>query len=92
VRVRCAVGRSHFSVLGSTGSSYAVFPSLHPSCAIPFFCPCPAFAYAVLISRWNPQCKHVLATLIARRLSKCVVRETNKDEFVALLERQTSDI
>lgn len=42
-------GRSHFSVLGMTGS-YTVFPSLHPSCSIPFFCNCPAFSYAVLIS------------------------------------------
>ena len=42
-------GRSHFSVLGMTGS-YAVFPNLHQSCSIPFFCTCPAFSYAVLIS------------------------------------------
>lgn len=42
-------GRSHFSVLGMTGS-YTVFPSLHQSCSIPFFCTCPAFSYAVLIS------------------------------------------
>lgn len=106
--------RSHFSVLGMTGS-YAVFPSLHQSCSIPFFCTCPAFSYAVLISHSQitvrvpspskcirsslmrqgssicPQCKHVLATLIAQRLSKCVVREMNKDEFVTLLARQTSD-
>jgi len=39
----------------------------------------------------HPQCKHVLATLIAQRLSKCVVREMNKDEFVTLLAQQTSD-
>src|SRR6266702_745436 len=37
------------------------------------------------------QCKHVLATLIAERLSKCVVREMGKDEFVALLTRQNLD-
>ncbi|KAF8262427.1 hypothetical protein EI94DRAFT_1832806 [Lactarius quietus] len=37
------------------------------------------------------QCKHVLATLIAERLSKCVVREMGKDEFMALLERQNPD-
>jgi len=83
-------GRSHFSVLGMTGS-YAVFPSLHQSCPIPFFCTCPAFSYAVLISQSQITCKHVLATLIAQRLSKCVVREMNKDEFVTLLARQTSD-
>lgn len=108
-------GRSHFTVLGMT-RSYAVFPSFHQSCTIPFFCTCPAFSYAVLISRSQItvrvpsrvilyfffvldamgflsylQCKHVLATLIAQRLSKCVVREMNKDEFVALLARQTSD-
>lgn len=105
-------GRSHFSVLGMTGS-YTVFPSLHQSCSIPFFCTCPAFSYAVLISHsqitvcmcyvlecissfmrqvvCNPQCKHVLATLIAQRLSKCVVREMNKDDFIALLTRQISE-
>jgi hypothetical protein len=31
------------------------------------------------------QCKHVLATLIAERLSKCIVREMNKDEFTTIL-------
>jgi hypothetical protein len=37
------------------------------------------------------QCKHALATLIAERLAKCVVREMGKDEFVALLARQIPD-
>ncbi|KAF8482525.1 hypothetical protein DFH94DRAFT_626784, partial [Russula ochroleuca] len=83
-------GRSHFSVLGMTGS-YAVFPSLHQSCSIPFFCTCPAFSYAVLISHSQITCKHVLATLIAERLSKCVVREMNKDEFTSILAQQTLD-
>ncbi|KAI9455435.1 hypothetical protein BJY52DRAFT_1279970 [Lactarius psammicola] len=83
-------GRHHFSVLGMT-DSYTVFPSLHRSCSIPHFCTCPAFAYAVLVSQSQLTCKHVLATLIAERLSKCVVREIGKDEFVALLIRQNSD-
>ena len=42
-------GRSNLSVLGMT-NSYTVFPSLHQSCSIPFFCTCPAFSFAVLIS------------------------------------------
>jgi len=83
-------GRNHFSVQGMT-DSYAVFPSLHPSCSIPHFCTCPAFAYAVLISQSQLTCKHILATLIAERLSKCVVREIGKGEFVALLARQNPD-
>jgi len=83
-------GRNHFSVLGMTGS-YAVFPSLHQSCSIPFFCTCPAFSYAVLISRSQITCKHVLATLIAQRMSKCVAREMNKEEFVTVLARQASN-
>jgi hypothetical protein len=37
------------------------------------------------------QCKHVLATLIAERLSKCVVREMGKDEFMTLFTRQSPD-
>ncbi|KAI0256397.1 hypothetical protein BJV78DRAFT_1118074 [Lactifluus subvellereus] len=84
-------GRSHFCVLGMTGS-YTVFPSLHKSCLVPSFCTCPAFAYAVLISHSQITCKHVLATLIAQRLSKCVVREIGKEEFVSVLARQNPDI
>ncbi|KAH9062467.1 hypothetical protein EDB87DRAFT_1559151 [Lactarius vividus] len=83
-------GRHHFSVLGMT-DSYTVFPSLDRSCSIPHLCTCPAFAYAVLISQSQMTCKHVLATLIAERLSKCVVREVGKDEFVAFLRRQNPD-
>ncbi|KAH9027733.1 hypothetical protein EDB85DRAFT_1974243 [Lactarius pseudohatsudake] len=83
-------GRHHFSVLGMT-DSYTVFPSLHRSCSVLHFCTCPAFAYAVLISQSQMACKHVLATLIAERLSKCVVREMGKDEFVAFLVRQNPD-
>ncbi|KAH9159846.1 hypothetical protein EDB89DRAFT_1864163 [Lactarius sanguifluus] len=83
-------GRHHFSVLGMT-DSYTVFPSLHRSCSVPHLCTCPAFAYAVLISQSQMACKHVLATLIAEPLSKCVVREMGKDEFVALLMRQNPD-
>ncbi|KAI9510944.1 hypothetical protein F5148DRAFT_1175381 [Russula earlei] len=84
-------GRSHFSVLGMTGP-YTVFPSLYQSCSIPFYCTCPAFAYSVLISQSQITCKHILAVLIARPLSKCVVREMNKEEVVTLLARQMSDI
>ncbi|KAN0135400.1 hypothetical protein V8E53_006679 [Lactarius tabidus] len=83
-------GRHHFSVTGMT-DSYTVFPTLHRSCSIPHFCTCPAFAYAVLISQSQLTCKHVLATLIADRLSKCVKREMGKDEFVSLLARQIPD-
>ncbi|KAH8994733.1 hypothetical protein EDB86DRAFT_2851699 [Lactarius hatsudake] len=83
-------GRHHFSVLGMT-DSYTVFPSLHRSASVPHLCTCPAFAYAVLISRSQMACKHVLATLIAEHLSKCVVREMGKDEFVAFLMRQNAD-
>ncbi|KAH8979540.1 hypothetical protein EDB92DRAFT_2084712 [Lactarius akahatsu] len=85
-------GRHHFSVLGMT-DSYIVVPSLHRSCSVPDFGTCPAFAlYAVLISQSQMACKHVLATLIAERLSKCVVHEMGKDEFVTFfLLRQNPD-
>jgi SWIM zinc finger len=42
--------------------------------------------------RYLPQCKHVLATLIAQRLSKCVVREMNQDDFVSVLARQNPEV
>ncbi|KAH8982688.1 hypothetical protein EDB92DRAFT_1804339, partial [Lactarius akahatsu] len=83
-------GRHHFSVFGMT-DSYTIIPSLHRSGSVPHFCTCPAFAYAVLISQSQMACKHVLATLIAERLSKCVVREMGKDEFVVFLMRQNAD-
>ncbi|KAH9979059.1 hypothetical protein BGW80DRAFT_1282704 [Lactifluus volemus] len=84
-------GRSHTCVLGMTGS-YTVFPSLHRSCSIPSFCTCPAFAYTVLISHSQIVCKHVLATLIAQRLSKCVVREMSQGDFVSILARQNPEV
>ncbi|KAH8994741.1 hypothetical protein EDB86DRAFT_2925494 [Lactarius hatsudake] len=71
--------------------SYTVFPSLHRSGSVPHFCTCPTFAYAVLISPSQMACKHVLATLIAERLSKSVVREMGKDEFVTFLLRPNPD-
>ncbi|KAI0295841.1 hypothetical protein B0F90DRAFT_1132845 [Multifurca ochricompacta] len=84
-------GSSHFGVLGLTGP-YSVFPNLHHSCPIPFFCTCPAFSYAVLISQSQLTCKHVLATLIAERLSKCVVRNTDSDEFISLVSQQNLQV
>ncbi|KDQ57442.1 hypothetical protein JAAARDRAFT_95096, partial [Jaapia argillacea MUCL 33604] len=40
---------THYEVSGST-TTYCVFPSLSPASQIPWYCNCPAFSYAVLLS------------------------------------------
>ncbi len=73
---------------------------------IPYYCTCPAFAHAVLLSETHVlashkttfvflvvqgafcQCKHVLATYVARQLSQCLNRSVGPDEFQQVVGRQ----
>ncbi|KAI0930152.1 hypothetical protein AcW1_008910 [Taiwanofungus camphoratus] len=83
-------GRVQYEVLGST-ASYTVFPDLfYPGSSVHFYCTCPAFAYSVLSSESQLMCKHVLATLLAQRLSKCIERPINPNELAAIVVRQCS--
>lgn len=74
--------------------------------SIPYYCTCPAFAHAVLLSDTHVvasrklsftftvihctlfQCKHVLATYVARQLSQCLNRSVTLDEFQHVVGRQ----
>ncbi|KAI0744217.1 hypothetical protein C8Q80DRAFT_1185610 [Daedaleopsis nitida] len=89
IEYRTAWGRPHYEVLGST-ATYAVYPGL-PSAGghALAYCTCPAYAYSVLLSETQLMCKHVLATLIARRLSRCIERPVNADELASLIAKQS---
>ncbi|KAI0630128.1 hypothetical protein C8Q77DRAFT_1063647 [Trametes polyzona] len=83
-------GRPQYEVLGST-ATYAVFPGLPSAKGHALaYCTCPAYAYSVLLSETQLMCKHVLATLLARRLERCVERTIDADELVSVIARQCS--
>ncbi|XP_068600874.1 zinc finger SWIM domain-containing protein 7 [Brachionichthys hirsutus] len=52
-------GREAFQVTGGSGRSYTCLASCH-------YCPCPAFAYAVLRRKEGLLCKHILAVYLCR--------------------------
>ncbi|KAF8160675.1 hypothetical protein B0H34DRAFT_346284 [Crassisporium funariophilum] len=78
-------GHTEYEVIGST-SMYSILLDLDAS-PIPYFCTCPAFAYSVLIKETHIMCKHILATLLARKLTLCIDRPTGADQLVALFTR-----
>ncbi|KAH9892791.1 hypothetical protein C8Q73DRAFT_73117 [Cubamyces lactineus] len=81
-------GRPQYEVLGST-SSYSVFPGLpSPKGPALAYCTCPAYTYSVLLSETQLMCKHVLATILARRLGRCVERPISADELASVIARQ----
>jgi len=83
-------GRVQYEVLGST-AMYTVFPQLPSADSdTSAYCTCPSFAYSVLISKSQLMCKHVLATLLAERLQKCVERPVTADELASILARRFS--
>jgi len=81
-------GHLSYEVYGLT-ANYAVFPDICSSGLGPLaYCTCPAYAYSVLLSRSQIMCKHLLATIIAQRLSKCIERPIHSDELAAIIVRQ----
>ncbi|KZT10704.1 uncharacterized protein LAESUDRAFT_345824 [Laetiporus sulphureus 93-53] len=91
IKYKTPWGRPQYEVLGST-ASYSVFPELLSPGPNPLgcYCTCPAFAYSVLLSDSQLMCKHLLATLLAQRLSRCVERPIDQDDFAAVIVRQCS--
>ncbi|KAH9839295.1 uncharacterized protein C8Q71DRAFT_505589 [Rhodofomes roseus] len=82
-------GGIQYEVYGST-ANYTVFPGLpgpSPDNKSSSYCTCPAFAYSVLLSRTQIMCKHLLATLVAERLSKCIERNIQPNDLAALSVR-----
>lgn len=97
-------GSKFYQVLGSS-ATYSVYIDMIIA-PIPYYCTCPAFAHAVLLSETHVlasrrtifvflvvqaafcQCKHVLATYVARQLSQCLNRPVGLDEFQQVVGRQ----
>jgi len=79
-------GHSEYEVLGST-ATYSVFVDPQAAC-LHYSCTCPAFAYSVLLSETHIMCKHILATLIGRRLARCIQRPCKADDLAAIYCRQ----
>ncbi|KAI0810814.1 hypothetical protein BC629DRAFT_1476520 [Irpex lacteus] len=76
-----------YEVLGTT-TTYAV--SLGPPSKISLgstYCSCPSFTYAVLMSGIQYTCKHILATTLAVRMSKCVKRAAGPKELASRIMR-----
>jgi len=76
-------GYPQYEVLGST-ASYNVFLDMAMS-PTPFYCTCPAFAYAVLHSRSHLMCKHVLATRLANKLLLFVERPLTREDLQSMV-------
>jgi len=90
IHFKAAWGFSQYRVLGST-STYSVYPGdASATYRVPAYCTCPAFAYSVLLSTSDLMCKHLLATMIARRLSKCISRPAIADHLAVMAVEQTS--
>ncbi|KAI0779352.1 hypothetical protein C8Q74DRAFT_685893 [Fomes fomentarius] len=88
IEYRTPWGRSQYEVLGST-ATYVVYPGLPSAGGYTLaYCTCPAYAYSVLLSETQIMCKHVLATLIAQRISRCIERPVNADELASLIAKQ----
>ncbi|PCH43384.1 hypothetical protein WOLCODRAFT_75141, partial [Wolfiporia cocos MD-104 SS10] len=88
IKYKTPWGRAQYEVLGST-NSYAVFPEMLLTNMQPMaYCTCPAFAYSVLLSGSQLMCKHLLATILAERLSRCSERHVDPNEFANIVVRQ----
>jgi len=73
-------GRSFYQVAGSS-STYLISFGSHP---YPSFCPCIAFATAVLAHDQQVHCKHILACHLAEKLGRVVERLVTLDYLAAM--------
>ncbi|GLB37682.1 putative SWIM zinc finger [Lyophyllum shimeji] len=74
-----------YEVLG-TSDIYTVFLDMTLS-AMPFYCSCPAFSYAVLSSGSHMMCKHVLAARLANKLALFSERPMAPEHLEAMMVR-----
>ncbi|KAK1882460.1 Zinc finger SWIM domain containing protein 7 [Dissostichus eleginoides] len=71
-------GRKAFQVIGGSGRLYICFVSCH-------YCPCPAFAYAVLRRNEGPLCKHILAVYLCQAMAVTQQESVSDQQMSALL-------
>ncbi|XP_026184625.1 zinc finger SWIM domain-containing protein 7 [Mastacembelus armatus] len=70
-------GRKAFQVMGGSGCLYTCFVSCH-------YCPCPAFAYAVLRRNEALLCKHILAIYLCQAMG-VALQESVSDQQMSML-------
>ncbi|KAF8197919.1 hypothetical protein BJ912DRAFT_1055593 [Pholiota molesta] len=78
-------GHSEYEIMDSAGTN-TIFLDIRTA-KMPYCCSCPAFVSSVLISGAHIMCKHVLATMIARRTKLCIDRPTTADDLAAIYSR-----
>jgi len=79
------VSRTQLQVIGSTSRYTVVLDLLPGSDHSRFWCSCPAFAFSVLLSETHFMCKHVLASRLAEKMDRVVVRKIGFEEWVGLI-------
>ncbi|KAF9527301.1 hypothetical protein CPB83DRAFT_399832 [Crepidotus variabilis] len=79
-------GHKEYQVIGQT-ATYAVFLDLIFG-PIPFSCSCPAFTNYVLRDETHIMCKHILATLLGRKLGLCTEQASTTDDLARLYCQQ----
>ncbi|CAL8364129.1 unnamed protein product [Lota lota] len=70
-------GRKAFQVTGGSGRLYTCFTSCH-------YCPCPAFAYAVLRRNDGLLCKHLLGVYLSQAMG-LTQQESVSDMYISTL-------
>ncbi|XP_029925344.1 zinc finger SWIM domain-containing protein 7 [Myripristis murdjan] len=70
-------GRKVFQVMGGSGRLYTCFMSCH-------YCPCPAFAYTVLLRNEGLLCKHILAAYLCQAMG-VTQQESVSDQQMSML-------
>ncbi|KAL4254414.1 hypothetical protein ABKN59_003679 [Abortiporus biennis] len=53
------------------------------------YCTCPAFTYGVLLSGSEIMCKHLLATMIAIKMSRCIERTLSLNDLAIMASAET---
>ncbi|TEB38256.1 hypothetical protein FA13DRAFT_734511 [Coprinellus micaceus] len=77
-------GKVDYEVLGES-ASHLIQMDL-PS-RIPWYCSCPSFLRNVLRDKSHIMCKHILGTLLARKLSMTMDRPITADELLEVFQK-----
>ncbi|KAI0344945.1 hypothetical protein BDW22DRAFT_1469316, partial [Trametopsis cervina] len=87
IRHRTPWGHLQYQVLGTT-ATYLVFPGeAHQGLS---YCTCPSFTYSVLLSGSQFMCKHLLATVLAERMTKCIDRTLTANDLASTIMQRNA--
>ncbi|KAG7446350.1 uncharacterized protein BT62DRAFT_114141 [Guyanagaster necrorhizus] len=90
VKYETISGHVYYEVAGSTGThTVNIGLNLGP---VSSFCTCPAYIYAVLLSKSHLMCKHLLAVRLAERIHACVRRPIGQEELAVTLQHRYTNV